>query len=211
MARPDALLPQLEHSYGVMLSAEQRRQVRAYLELLEEWNRRTNLTGLKSAEERLRFHFFESFWSAQHFLSEKETALADVGSGAGFPGLAIKLYRPELAVTLLERKLKKVVFLKEASRRLGLAVEIFEGEAEAYPGWDRMAVATMRALKPSRQLLEILSLHGVKVLLLGGREASGRLPQFEILRQEKLPASHNRWATLLAPHKLAGSACGQPT
>ena len=68
--------------------------------------------------------FLEAFWAAQNFLPDK-TPLGDVGSGAGFPGLAMKLYRPSLQVTLIEKSYKKVVFLREVSGKLGLEVDVF--------------------------------------------------------------------------------------
>lgn len=94
-------------------------RVEAYLGLLEQWNRKVNLTGLRGREEILRDLFAESFL-ASPLLAEQDGPLLDVGSGAGFPGMALKIYRPELTVYLLEPRRKRASFLETVRRRLGL-------------------------------------------------------------------------------------------
>src|SRR5271163_2621037 len=75
-------------------------QLGAYLELLLKWNARTNLTAIREPAEMVRRHFGESLFAARH-LPECQTLL-DFGSGAGFPGVPMQLWRPGLAVTLAE-------------------------------------------------------------------------------------------------------------
>ena len=94
-------------------------RVEAYLGLLQQWNRKINLTGLRGREEILRDLFAESFLAAP-LLAEPDEPLLDVGSGAGFPGMALKIYRPELTVYLLEPRRKRASFLETVRRRLGL-------------------------------------------------------------------------------------------
>ena len=94
-------------------------RVEAYLGLLERWNRKVNLTGLRSREEVLRDLFAESFLAAP-LLAEQDGPLLDVGSGAGFPGLALKICRPELTVYLLEPRVRRASFLETVRRRLAL-------------------------------------------------------------------------------------------
>jgi len=94
-------------------------RVEAYLGLLEQWNRKVNLTGLRSREEVLRDLFAESFLAAP-LLAEQDGPLLDVGSGAGFPGLALKVCRPELTVYLLEPRVRRASFLETVRRRLAL-------------------------------------------------------------------------------------------
>ena len=94
-------------------------RVEAYLGLLEQWNRKVNLTGFRGREEMLRDLFVESFL-ASPLLDEQDGPLLDVGSGAGFPGMALKIYRPELTVYLLEPRVKRAGFLETVRRRLGL-------------------------------------------------------------------------------------------
>ena len=94
-------------------------RVEAYLDLLDQWNRKVNLTGLRDREEILRDLFAESFLAAP-LLAEQDGPLLDVGSGAGFPGMALKIYRPELTIYLLEPRRKRASFLETVRRRLGL-------------------------------------------------------------------------------------------
>jgi 16S rRNA (guanine527-N7)-methyltransferase len=187
-------LPRLEREYGLCLRPRQREQVAEFLELLGHWNRRVNLTAIRDPGEQLRLGFMESFWVAETFL-EEGTALADVGSGAGFPGIPLKIYRPSLRVVLLESVQKKAVFLKEACRRLGLDCEVRAGRAEEYPHWGRLEVAALRALKPSAELLGRLAREGVGLLLLQGGEGTPP-PGFRLLRQARPPGARRRLATL---------------
>ncbi len=187
---------ELEKNYGLSLSAHQGEQLRLYLQFLKRWNQRINLTSIALTNEQLAFHFFEAFWAARHFLSGEER-LADVGSGAGFPGLAMKLYLPSLEVTLVEKSHKKAVFLQELSRQLDLEVHVFQGQAENYPNWQSIEVALLRALKPSSQLLRILSCYRLKLLYFHGRQPGPWTRGLQSLRQAKVPQSDNRHVRLL--------------
>jgi len=108
------------------LSREQVAAVSAYLDLLLRWNARINLTAVRDPEQMLTRHFGESFFAACHlFPAGRETAadapaLADVGSGAGFPGLPIKILCPAISLTLIESSHKKSTFLREVVRALSL-------------------------------------------------------------------------------------------
>ncbi len=149
--------------WGILLSDDQSDQVRRYLEVLLKWNRRVNLTGVLREDAILAEHFGESFFLA-HRLSGGCRNLLDVGSGAGFPGLAAKILRPDLRVTLVESSAKKAVFLGEIVAALG-----WKGEAEVLrcrfeeavcslrPVFDAL---TMRGVSPS----PILFKHGGEVL-----------------------------------------------
>ncbi len=119
-------------------------QLSVYLELLLRWNARTNLTAIRQPEEIVRRHFGESLFAAR-FLGECGTLL-DFGSGAGFPGLPIQLFRPDIAVTLAESQNKKATFLREVIRTLGLATEVWSGRVEAMPPVRLFDVVTLRAV-----------------------------------------------------------------
>ncbi len=100
--------------FGVGLTSQQISRLLAYLDLLLRWNTRINLTGLRRAEESVTRHFGESLCLAT--FEGLEGRLLDIGSGAGFPGLALKIVFPALQVTLLEPVGKKRAFLKEVAR-----------------------------------------------------------------------------------------------
>jgi 16S rRNA (guanine527-N7)-methyltransferase len=193
---PEGCLRRLESMFGVRLEAEQKRRVRVYLEMLRRWNRRINLTSIERVEDQLRLNFFESFWAAREFLPAA-SRLADVGSGAGIPGLALKIYRPDTALVLIEPNYKKAVFLKEACRELGLPSEVFTGKGEDYPDWEGIGLASFRALKPPAPLLERLAGIGVELLLFEGREELA-IPGYRRRSRRAVPGSLNRFVSLAA-------------
>ena len=104
---------------AVELSQEVLQQAETYYRLLSQWNRKINLTSLSKPEEVITYHFVESFFASLH-MSDSPSLWADVGSGAGFPAIPIKMLCPRLKLYLIEPHHKKVHFLKEVVRRLGL-------------------------------------------------------------------------------------------
>lgn len=93
--------------------------IASYIELLLRWNRKVNLTAITDPREMVTRNFAESFLAAR-WLRRAQGRLCDVGSGAGFPGLALKLVLPQWQVVLIEPSIKKCAFLAEAARTLGL-------------------------------------------------------------------------------------------
>lgn len=125
-------------------SMELRAKLGIYLDLLMKWNDRTNLTAIREPREMVRRHFGESLFAAS-VLPEGETLL-DFGSGGGFPGLPIQLARPELRVVLAESQNKKVAFLREVVRSLGLPTEVWSGRVDAMPKGRVFDVVALRAV-----------------------------------------------------------------
>lgn len=191
-------LSELEDAFGVELSGEQRHQVRVYLETLTRWNQRINLTSIDRVEEQLRLSFFEAFWAARLFLADT-VRMADIGSGAGFPGVPIKIYRPSVAMTLIEPNGKKAVFLEEGCRAAGIQVEIFGGRGEEFSGWPGVEVATIRALKISPLLGRRLTESGVRLLVFHGKSPEVEEGRLTLARREEVPGSKNRFVSLYAP------------
>ena len=99
---------------------EQVIQIQHYIQILMTWNEKINLTAIREPREILYRHFCESMYAAEAVPMENGR-LADIGSGAGFPGLALKIIRPDLQVFLVESNVKKVTFLAEVIRELGLS------------------------------------------------------------------------------------------
>lgn len=106
--------------FQVELTPEQVARVQRYMAILLAWNEKVNLTAIRDPLEILYRHFCESMYAAVA-VPLQAGRLADVGSGGGFPGLALKIARPELHVFLIESNVKKATFLAEAVRELGLA------------------------------------------------------------------------------------------
>ena len=94
-------------------------QIQQYIKILLMWNEKVNLTAIRDPLEILYRHFCESMYAAVAVPVENGR-LADVGSGGGFPGLPLKIIRPELRIFLVESNIKKVSFLAEVIRELGL-------------------------------------------------------------------------------------------
>jgi 16S rRNA (guanine527-N7)-methyltransferase len=107
-------LRQLLKPFNLDLSPLQADQTLAYLHLLLRWNDKINLTSVRNPEECVTRHFGESLFLARHM--QLHGTLLDIGSGAGFPGMALKIVFPDVSVTLLEPVAKKRAFLKEAAR-----------------------------------------------------------------------------------------------
>ena len=123
--------------FNVKLSEEQIRQFLIYYELLVEWNGFMNLTAITEYDEVMKKHFVDSLSLIKAFDVTKEATVIDVGTGAGFPGLALKIAYPNLKVTLLDSLNKRINFLNEVISQLGLTgIETIHGRAEdfAKPG-----------------------------------------------------------------------------
>ena len=118
---------------GVSLTDKQIEQFLIYYELLTEWNSFMNLTAITEYEDVLKKHFVDSVSLIQAVDVRKELTLIDVGTGAGFPGLALKIAYPELKVTLLDSLQKRIQFLDAVIEKLGLeGIEAIHGRAEDF-------------------------------------------------------------------------------
>jgi 16S rRNA (guanine527-N7)-methyltransferase len=124
------------------LDSRQLSQIARYLNLLLRWNQAVNLTAIRDPEQIVTRHFGESMYLK--VFRELRGTLLDVGSGAGFPGLALKIAEPRLLTVLLEPVAKKRAFLKEVARECGLnEVEVRGERVEQYCAERRATVDTM--------------------------------------------------------------------
>jgi 16S rRNA (guanine527-N7)-methyltransferase len=101
----------------VELSPGQVEALETHYQLLLRWNRTLNLTSIKKMEKAVERHYCESLFLGTH-LPQGRLRIADIGSGAGFPGFPVAVLRPDCSVTLIESHQRKAVFLREASRKL---------------------------------------------------------------------------------------------
>jgi 16S rRNA (guanine527-N7)-methyltransferase len=106
--------------FQILVNDSQVLQIQKYTNILLAWNEKINLTAIRDPLEVLSRHFCECMYAAT-VVPLKEGRLADVGSGGGFPGLPLKIIRPDLQVALIESNVKKATFLAEVIRDLGLA------------------------------------------------------------------------------------------
>ena len=105
--------------FSLEVNPEQVLKIQQYMKILLAWNEKVNLTAIRDPLEVLNRHFCESMYAGTAVPIETGR-LADVGSGAGFPGLPLKILRPKLQVFLIESSVKKATFLAEVLRELGL-------------------------------------------------------------------------------------------
>jgi 16S rRNA (guanine527-N7)-methyltransferase len=163
--------------YGAPVSAVLCDQIRAYIDLLLRWNQKTSLSSVTNPVEILRFHFGESFFAATA-VPIRHGRLADVGSGAGFPAVPIRMVSEGMSVILIESNQKKATFLAEIVRELGLqSVEVRRGAMEDTKLKDaNIDFVTARALGIDDSFLnwsrENLNQAGSVVLWLGATDAS---------------------------------------
>ena len=127
-------------------------QLKAYADILADWNERHNLVARSTLPELWQRHFWDSAQLAP-LIPDGTRTLADLGSGAGFPGLVLAAMRPDIAVTLHEATTKKCAFLRAAAERMALHVGIENARMEDLPK-KPFDVVTARACAPLPQLLE---------------------------------------------------------
>ncbi len=187
---------------GVTLSAEMGEQFFAFGEQLQKWNKKINLTGLTDAEEMLEKHFLDSLAALPMM---RGGTLLDLGTGAGFPGIPLKLARPALAVTLVDSSGRKVAFLKSVLSMLGVkeGARAIAARAQGNPeleGIPKAAIVVSRALQEPRAWIRLAESYvepgGEVVAMLGPTGAQwlaemapqmGRVPQMHLY---SLPFSH---------------------
>lgn len=168
---------------GMELSPHQLAQVDLYMSVLLEQGRLVNLTSITREEEVAVRHFIDS-WTCCRFVGERGR-LIDVGTGAGFPGLPIKIIRPGLEVTLLEATAKKAAFLSRVVKALGLdgvrvATARAEEEGRREESRERYDYATARAVGPLALVVELC----LPLLKVGGILVAQRGEQGEREAQE---------------------------
>lgn len=118
---------------GVSLTDRQTEQFLMYYEMLVEWNSFMNLTAITEYEEVMKKHFVDSVSLIKAYDVTKPVSVIDVGTGAGFPGLALKIAFPNLQLTLLDSLNKRIQFLNEVIEKLALTeIETIHGRAEDY-------------------------------------------------------------------------------
>jgi len=159
-ADPEITDPEIRETlaaYGVDAGPELCAHLRSYIELLLHWNKAVSLTTIADPVEIVRRHFGESFFAVAA-VPISEGRLADVGSGAGFPGAAIAMVAPRVSVRLIEANAKKAAFLETVRRELKLSnLEVAKARAEdAAQSFAASDFITARALGNYDRLLPLL-------------------------------------------------------
>ncbi len=188
-------------------------QFSVYIDLLLEWNERINLTAITEPGDIIIKHFLDSLvfvkWLEKYYPQQQEILLGDLGTGAGFPGIPIKILLPRINVVLIDALAKRINFLNKVSLSLNLlGVETYHARAEdfgrdlKYRGTFDLIVA--RAVAGLPVLLEYSS----PLLKVGGRffAAKGLDPESEILAAQKAMQILNCEVEYFAKYRLADGA-----
>lgn len=155
--KPDLsrLLPRLQlglDQLQLTLDATAQQRLIHYLELLAFWNQAYNLSAIRDPDEMLSKHLFDSLAMAPHWHTD---AIADMGAGAGLPGIPLAIVYPERRVFVIESNGKKARFMRECQRQLGLTgLQVEERRAEAFRPNIKVPSATARALAVLSQLCD---------------------------------------------------------
>lgn len=173
---PGVMLLEGAKELGVQLAESQVASCMLYLSELKKWNRRINLTSILDDREIIIKHFLDSFAFLKGFEQFSGTALIDIGSGAGFPALALKIAVPELSVFMVESVNKKAAFLRHIIRMLQLKDAVVLNQRVS--GLDvsfnsRFSMVTVRAFGNMEKAVS----SGARFLRSGGLMILGRGPQ----------------------------------
>lgn len=170
------------NSINLKITQKQKDQFKMYYELLIEWNNKMNLTAITEENQVYQKHFMDSlcFSKATNLTNQ---SLLDIGSGAGFPSIPLKLMFPEIKVTIIDALKKRITFLEELTKQLGIDVELIHGRAEEYKRKHCFDLVTARAVS-NLQMLSELCIPFVKI---DGYFISMKGPKL----QEELDRSYN--------------------
>ncbi|MBU4128897.1 16S rRNA (guanine(527)-N(7))-methyltransferase RsmG [bacterium] len=133
MKKLQEILVDRAEELGIELSERQVKQFLTYLGILQDWNKRINLTSLKDPKEIIVTHFLDSLTVSKGIDEIDPIRVIDIGTGAGFPGIPLKILRPQISLSLLDSSRKRIEFLEYLSKSLKLKeLEIIWGRAEEY-------------------------------------------------------------------------------
>ncbi|WP_367010078.1 16S rRNA (guanine(527)-N(7))-methyltransferase RsmG [Staphylococcus capitis subsp. urealyticus] len=119
--------------HGIELSETQKEQFQTYYQLLVEWNEKMNLTSITEEHDVYLKHFYDSITPSFYYDFDEELSICDVGAGAGFPSIPLKIVFPELKVTIVDSLNKRIQFLNHLAAELGLQdVSFVHDRAESY-------------------------------------------------------------------------------
>lgn len=143
---------------GIVITEEKYNLLKRYYELLVEWNKRFNLTTILEEKDVFLKHFYDSLCLSYASDLDKEIKLCDIGTGAGFPGLVIRIIFDKPHITLVESNGKKIKFLNEVIKELDLKnIRVFNSRAEEYAKGvrEQYDIVTLRAVSALRIITEL--------------------------------------------------------
>ena len=173
---------------GIEVTDEEISKLEKYADLLKEWNEKINLTAITEKEQVFLKHFYDSLTLVKIINLDKVGNLCDLGTGAGFPGLVLKIFFPQLKLTLVDALNKRINFLDVVVKELSLEnVTLVHARAEEYGKDHRECfdVITARALSSFPILLEysasLLKVHGHLIAMRGLDDSSDGIDALKVL------------------------------
>ena len=173
---------------GIEVTDEEISKLEKYADLLKEWNEKINLTAITEKEQVFLKHFYDSLTLVKIINLDKVDNLCDLGTGAGFPGLVLKIFFPQLKLTLVDALNKRINFLDVVVKELFLEnVTLVHARAEEYGKNHRECfdVVTARALSSFPILLEysasLLKVHGHLIAMRGLDDSSDGINALKVL------------------------------
>ena len=176
---------------GIKVTDEEINKLEKYAELLKKWNEKINLTAITEKEQVYLKHFYDSLTLVKVIDLNKVNTLCDLGTGAGFPGLVLKIFFPQLELTLVDALNKRINFLNIVIKELSLDnVTLVHARAEEYGKEHRECfdVVTARALSSFPVLLEygipLLKINGHLIALRGLNDSAEGINALNVLNSK---------------------------
>lgn len=209
----------IEH--GITLTDKQKKQFETYFRLLVEWNEKINLTAITDREEVYLKHFYDSIAPIlQGYIDNSPLSILDIGAGAGFPSIPMKILYPEIDITIIDSLNKRINFLNILANELELSgVHFFHGRAEDF-GQDKVfrakfdivtarAVARMQVLaeltipflKVNGRLIALKAAAAEEELISAEKALKTLFSQVTVNKNYKLPNGDDRNITIVSKKK----------
>lgn len=209
----------IEH--GITLTDKQKKQFETYFRLLVEWNEKINLTAITDKEEVYLKHFYDSIAPIlQGYIDNSPLSILDIGAGAGFPSIPMKILYPEIDITIIDSLNKRINFLNILANELELSgVHFFHGRAEDF-GQDKVfrakfdivtarAVAKMQVLaeltipflKVNGRLIALKAAAAEEELISAEKALKTLFSQVTVNKNYKLPNGDDRNITIVSKKK----------
>ncbi|HFH7683663.1 TPA: 16S rRNA (guanine(527)-N(7))-methyltransferase RsmG [Streptococcus agalactiae] len=209
----------IEH--GITLTDKQKKQFETYFRLLVEWNEKINLTAITNKEEVYLKHFYDSIAPIlQGYIDNSPLSILDIGAGAGFPSIPMKILYPEIDITVIDSLNKRINFLNILANELELSgVHFFHGRAEDF-GQDKVfrakfdivtarAVARMQVLaeltipflKVNGRLIALKAAAAEEELISAEKALKTLFSQVTVNKNYKLPNGDDRNITIVSKKK----------
>lgn len=208
---------------GILVTDEEINKLEKYASLLKEWNEKINLTAITEKDQVFLKHFYDSLTLVKIIDLEQVSSLCDLGTGAGFPGLVLKIFFPNLKLTLVDALNKRINFLDVVVKELDLKdVILVHARAEEYGRENRelFDVVTARALSSFPILLEygvpLLKVNGHLIAMRGLDDSNDGINALKVLNSKingvlefKLPYENSQ-RTLVDVIKLSKTSLKYP-